>query len=178
MACRTGSELQSGVMSSRRDFIKRVIGAGAAMAAGGPLSTRVSARGAGRIAGFDHVAAPMRNTAAMVAFYRALGFDVHEGESICSVHVGDHKINFHRPNLWQRKTFVLRAHGAVPPCGDFCFVWDGTVASLHTMLNGAGATVIEGPASRRGGRDGGRATGTSIYVRDPDQNLIEFIAYG
>ena len=55
------------------------------------------------------MAVPMRNTDAMVAFYRALGFEVNEGESICSVHVGDHKINFHRPSLWQRKTFSLRA---------------------------------------------------------------------
>ena len=165
-------------MSSRRVFIKRVAGAGAAVAAGGPLSTGVAlAGGAGRIAGFDHVAVPMRDSDAMVSFYRALGFEVHEGESICSVHVGNHKINFHRPILWQRKTFSLRAPGAVPPCGDFCFVWDGAMASLQTMLSNAGATIIEGPAERRGGRDGGRATGTSVYVRDPDQNLVEFMVY-
>ena len=148
------------------------------MAAVGPLAAReASAQGMGRITGFDHVAVPMRNTEAMVAFYRALGFDVNESESTCSVHVGDHKINFHRPNLWQRKTFSLRAPGAVPPCGDFCFVWDGALAELQTMLNDVGAAIIEGPAERRGGRDGGRATGTSVYVRDPDQNLVEFIVY-
>ena len=161
-------------MSSRRVFIKRVIGTGAAMAAG-PLSARVvSARGAGRISGFDRITAPMRNTTAMVAFYRALGFDVTEGDSICSVHIGDQTIDFHRPSLWQRKTFVLRAPGAVPPCGDFRFVWDGTVASLHEMLNNAGATMVEEPAQRSGGRDRSRVNGTSVYVRDPDQNLVEF----
>lgn len=165
-------------MSSRRAFIKRVVGAGAAVASAGPLTVgAVSARGTGRVTGFDHVAVPMRNTKALLAFYRALGFEVNEGDSICSVHVGDHKINFHRPSLWQRKTFSLRAYGAVPPCGDFCFVWDGTIASLQAILQDAGATIIEGPVERKGGRDEGRATGTSVYVRDPDQNLVEFIVY-
>ena len=165
-------------MSSRRAFIKRVIGAGASVASVGPLAVgAVSARGPGRVTGFDHVAVPMRNTEALLAFYRALGFQVTEGDSTCSVHVGDHTISFHRPSLWQRKTFWLRAPGAVPPCGDFCFVWDGTMASLHTRLNDMGATIIEGPVERRGGRDEGRATGMSVHVRDPDQNLVEFIIY-
>ena len=65
----------------------------------------------------------------------------------------------------------------MPPCGDFCFVWDGTMSALQAMLDDAGAAIIEGPAERQGGRDGGRATGTSLYVRDPDQNLVEFIVY-
>ena len=119
----------------------------------------------------------MQNTEPMVAFYRALGFDVMEGERICSVHFGDHKINFHRPSLWQSGTFDLRAPAAEPPCGDFCFVWDGGLDSLQTRLDQAGATVIEGPAERVGGRDGGRARGTSLYIRDPDENLLEFIVY-
>ncbi len=40
-----------------------------------------------------------------------------------------------------------------------------------------GARVIEGPVERDGGRDGGRAKGTSLYVRDPDANLLEFMIY-
>ncbi|MCY4511023.1 MAG: hypothetical protein OXG35_29280 [Acidobacteria bacterium] len=119
----------------------------------------------------------MRNTEAMVQFYRALGFGVMEGERICSVHFGDNKINFHRPVAWQDASFTLRAPAAVPPCGDFCFVWDGTVATLHATLERAGAVVIEGPVPRTGGRDGGTAGGTSHYIRDPDDNLLEFIIY-
>ena len=41
----------------------------------------------------------------------------------------------------------------------------------------AGAPIEEGPVERIGGRDGGRAKGTSIYTRDPDHNLLEFIVY-
>ncbi len=163
---------------SRRRFIKGVVAAGG-VAASGYLS-----RGAGALAqesvgirSFDHVAAPMQNTEAIVSFYRALGFQVVEGAQVCSVHFGDQKINFHRPGLWQRETFTLRASAAQPPCGDFCFVWEGTADSLTAVLDRAGAEVIEGPVSRRGGRDGGQATGTSRYVRDPDGNLLEFIIY-
>ena len=66
---------------------------------------------------------------------------------------------------------------AVPGCGDFCFVWNGSADSLRTMLDQAGADIIEGPIERMGGRDNGRAKGTSTYVRDPDTNLLEFIIY-
>jgi catechol 2,3-dioxygenase-like lactoylglutathione lyase family enzyme len=37
-----------------------------------------------------------------------------------------------------------------------------------------GANVEEGPIDRRGGR---RTTGSSVYTRDPDGNLLEFIIY-
>ncbi len=113
----------------------------------------------------------------MVRFYRALGFDVDEGPRICSVHFGDHKINFHRRALWQSEDFTLRAPAARPPCGDFCFVWEGSAYALTAALDRAGAEVIEGPVERRGGQDGGTVTGMSRYVRDPDGNLLEFIIY-
>ena len=113
----------------------------------------------------------------MVRFYRALGFHVNEGSRICSVHFGDHKINFHRRALWQSEDFTLRAPAARPPCGDFCFVWEGSAHALTAALDRAGAEVIEGPVERRGGRDGGTVTGMSRYVRDPDGNLLEFIIY-
>ncbi|RUA03522.1 MAG: VOC family virulence protein, partial [Candidatus Neomarinimicrobiota bacterium] len=57
------------------------------------------------------------------------------------------------------------------------FVWDGTTAALRNTLDLAGADVIEGPVARTGGRNGGPASGTSHYIRDPDDNLLEFIIY-
>lgn len=132
---------------------------------------------AGKITRFDHVAVPMLDMERMVRFYRDLGFDVREGARICSVHCGDQKINFHVPALWQNREFALRAPAAQPPCGDFCFVWEGSQQDLLNVLAAARAEVIEGPVERVGGRDGGRATGVSHYVRDPDGNLLEFIRY-
>ena len=116
----------------------------------------------------------MQNVDAMVAFYRKLGLDVKEGVNLVSVYVGDQMINFHRPSLWKGGKFSLRAPAAVPPCGDLCFVWEGSPTSLKAMLASAGAKIEEGPVARSGGR---RKNGSSIYVRDPDGNLLEFIIY-
>ena len=125
--------------------------------------------------GFDHVSLPMQHTDAMIAFYRSLGFDVAEHKAVVSVYVGDEMINFHRPEVWARPAFTLRASAAQPPCGDLCFVWDGSANTLHTRLAGAQAEIVEGPVEREGGR---RARATSVYVRDPDGNLLEFMIYG
>jgi catechol 2,3-dioxygenase-like lactoylglutathione lyase family enzyme len=125
------------------------------------------------VVGFDHVSLPMQQTDAMVGFYTALGFDVAERPAIVSVHVGNQMINLHRPETW-KKGFSLRAPGAVPPCGDLCFEWQGSSESLHARLAGAGAEIVEGPVAREGGR---RAAASSVYVRDPDGNLLEFMIY-
>ena len=127
------------------------------------------------IAGIDHVSLPMRDVDAMVAFYKSLGFDVAEHRAVISVYAGQQMINFHRPETWQREGFTLRAPAATPPCGDLCFVWDGSRESLRALLDGLGAAIEEGPVARPGGR---RAEGTSMYVRDPDGNLLEFMTYG
>ena len=159
--------------SSRRRFIRSIAAAGATLGAVSASST--SAQQMGRVRGFDHVALPMANTDAMVAFYKALGFDIAEGPNAISVYVGENMINFHRPSRWQDKTFTNRAPAAVPPCGDLCFVWEGTADSLKAMLDRAAAKIDLGPVPRAGGR---RKTGSSVYVRDPDGNLLEFMIYG
>src|SRR5690242_7148774 len=97
------------------------------------------------IAGFDHVSLPMRDTDAMIAFYRALGCDIAEEPAVVRVYIGQQMINFHRSYTWQREGFTLRAPAATPPCGDLCFVWNGSAASLSALLAGAGAHAEEGP---------------------------------
>jgi catechol 2,3-dioxygenase-like lactoylglutathione lyase family enzyme len=126
------------------------------------------------IAGFDHVSLPMRDTSAMVAFYRSLGLDVAENPYVVSVYAGGQMINLHRPEIWQRDGFTLRAPAAQPPCGDLCFVWEGSADELHALLDDVGAAIEEGPVAREGGR---RAAATSVYTRDPDGNLLEFMIY-
>jgi len=129
----------------------------------------------GAVTGFDHVSLPMQRVDAMVAFYRSLGFDVSEKPHVVSVYVGSNQmINLHRPETWQQRGFNLRAPAAQPPCGDLCFVWDGSAHDLQTQLQRAGAAIEEGPVDREGGR---RAPATSVYVRDPDGNLLEFMLY-
>lgn len=125
------------------------------------------------VAGFDHVALPMEHTEAMSAFYKNLGMEVAESEFLVQVYVGSQMINFHRPELWKRG-FSLRAPAASPPCGDLCFVWSGSPEELRQALHAAGAVVEEGPVERQGGR---KAKASSVYTRDPDGNLLEFMTY-
>jgi catechol 2,3-dioxygenase-like lactoylglutathione lyase family enzyme len=159
---------------TRRRFVR---GAAAAAAAAAAVGVKTGAQGqapANHVSGYDHVALPMQNTDAMVAFYRKLGFDIRESAAAVSVYAGRNMINFHRPTRWQDAKFTLRAPAAKPPCGDLCFVWDGTAAQLKAWLDAAGARVEEGPVPRQGGR---KAEGSSTYIRDPDGNLLEFIIY-
>jgi catechol 2,3-dioxygenase-like lactoylglutathione lyase family enzyme len=133
----------------------------------------MSAQSSG-IRGLDHVAVPMQNTAAMLAFYQGLGLDITETPRACSVHIGSQMINFHRPETWQNPSYTLRAPGAKLPSGDFCVIWEGTEADLKALLERVGAHIEEGPVERRGAR---RTIASSIYTRDPDGNLLEFMTY-
>jgi catechol 2,3-dioxygenase-like lactoylglutathione lyase family enzyme len=136
------------------------------------------------VAGLDHVAIPTARPEQMLEFYRALGFSAptpdewrRSGARVFAIQFGNNKINVHAPALWENAAFTLRGPSALPGCGDFCFVWAGTAAQLSAALQSAGAAIEEGPVKRIGGRDGGRAEGSSVYTRDPDGNLLEFIIY-
>ncbi len=129
---------------------------------------------------FDHVALPTGRPEEVIAFYGRLGFrvpDVDEwrksGVPFFSVFLGDQKINFHAPALWQNPGFELRGLSSAPGCGDLCFVWEGDSAALESTLEAAGASIIAGPVELQGAR----GKGTSVYVRDPEANLLEFIIY-
>lgn len=128
------------------------------------------------IAAFDHVAIPIGNVDAMLRFYERLGFEVRAAQAplFYAVHFGAQKINFHGPRAWRSPKFTLRGPAARPGCGDFCFVWSGTEAALAARLAALDAPILEGPARRDGGRG---ETGVSVYIRDPDGNLLEFIRY-
>jgi catechol 2,3-dioxygenase-like lactoylglutathione lyase family enzyme len=128
------------------------------------------------IKGFDHVALPMEHVDEMLSFYGGIGADIREEvpNMLHAAYLGSNKINLHMPRAWQSPKFELRGPNAVPGCGDLCFAWDGTMEDLQTMLSSAGAEIIEGPVERKGGL---KKMGSSVYVRDPDQNLLEFMVY-
>ncbi len=133
------------------------------------------------ISRYDHTAIPLGKTDAMLAFYRKLGFSVEpfsfDGFDFWAAQAGGVKINFHAPKTWEGNAFALRAPEALPGSADFCFVWEGTLATLNAFLSELEIEILTGPVVRKGGHLGGTATGQSIYIRDPDQNLLEFIIY-
>lgn len=131
------------------------------------------------IESIDHVALPITNVDEVLAFYESIGFRIDSSLAprLYSAHLGQQKINFHDPTLWNDSNFTLRGPTAKPGCGDLCFVWSGTLSSLKQTLQNRSIATIHGPVERLGGKSLGSAKGKSYYVRDPDQNLLEFIVY-
>ncbi len=128
----------------------------------------------------DHIAMPTANAEQLLAFYKKLGFAINHEEEwragtarMYSIQIGDSKINVHP----ERFMANLRGPTAVPGCTDICFVWEGTVEECQEMLAEAGVDVIQGPVARMGGRQRGAAPSLSLYARDPDGNLLEWMIY-
>jgi len=87
------------------------------------------------------------------------------GENRTALHFGEYKINLH-PIDWD---YYLKADHPSAGSADLCFIVGEDVCTLKISLQGLGVEVIEGPIERTGA--GGELL--SIYVRDPDGNLIE-----
>lgn len=126
----------------------------------------------------DHIAMPTANAERLIEFYKRLGFTINDenewraGEANAfSIQVGESKINVHPEGY----TASLRGPTAVPGCGDICFVWDGTADECKEMLEKAGVEIISGPGPRRGALKHRNAV--SLYARDPDENLLEWMIY-
>jgi catechol 2,3-dioxygenase-like lactoylglutathione lyase family enzyme len=83
---------------------------------------------------------------------------------------GQLQLNVHGPGVEPHPV----ARVPVPPGGsDLCFVWPGAIAAAQAHLAEHGVPVELGPVERRGARGGGM----SLYFRDPDGSLLEFISY-
>ena len=137
------------------------------------------------ILGYDHTALPAGDPEALIAFYKRLGMPILYEEQwragktpAFAVQVGPHaKLNFHDPTLWQNEGFTARGPTARPGCGDLCFVFEGTIEEAEALIRDAGGEIAFGPFDQPGGADAGRREGTSVYTRDPDGNLLEFMTY-
>ncbi|MCA4902565.1 MAG: VOC family protein, partial [Rhodocyclaceae bacterium] len=82
---------------------------------------------------------------------------------------GNQKINLHVKGA----EFEPKAHLPVPGALDLCFIAALPLEAVIDRLEAAGVRIEEGPGPRTG------ATGRirSVYVRDPDLNLIEISEY-
>jgi catechol 2,3-dioxygenase-like lactoylglutathione lyase family enzyme len=83
---------------------------------------------------------------------------------------GDAQLNCHGPGLSPHPLARLPVQ---PGGSDLCFVWPGPVEDAAAHLERHGVAVEEGPVERAGARGPGR----SVYFRDPDGSLLEFISY-
>ena len=115
----------------------------------------------------DHLVLPVSDIDAIAMFYTTyLGMEKRTfGDDRVALHFGDQKINLH-PAGWD---YEPKARVSIAGSADLCFIVSESVESLQTKLVQLGVEIIEGPVVRTG------ATGPlcSIYIRDPDGNLIE-----
>lgn len=115
----------------------------------------------------DHLVLTVRDLAATCAFYeRALGMEVVQfGADRTALHFGGQKINLHLAG----HEFEPKAEQPTPGSADLCFTTRTPLPTIIAHLDGCGIPIEVGPVRRTGAR--GQLE--SIYVRDPDHNLIE-----
>jgi catechol 2,3-dioxygenase-like lactoylglutathione lyase family enzyme len=106
------------------------------------------------------------------AFYRdVLGAELVELEyGRYAYRLGEQQLNVHGPGS---EPHPRAADPVRPGNSDLCFRWDGTAEEAAEHLGQRGVKVELGPVERQGA--GGR--GQSLYFRDPDGSLLEFISY-
>ena len=102
-----------------------------------------------------------------VDFYtRVLGMQLERyGEERIALRFGDHKFNVHPPGF----DAGIKARTPTPGSLDLCFLSDRPLEDVIAQLRRHEIPIEEGPVVRTGARFSIR----SVYVRDPDQNLIE-----
>ncbi len=106
------------------------------------------------------------------AFYRdVLGAElVDRANGAWAYRFGTEQLNVHGPGV---DAGPLARVPVAPGNSDLCFEWDGPVDEAIAHLRASGIEIEEGPVTR----NGARGAGQSVYFRDPDGSLMEFISY-
>lgn len=120
-----------------------------------------------RIDHLDHLVLTVASIEATCDFYtRALGMTVETfGQNRKALRFGDRKINLHQAG----HEFEPKALRPTPGSADLCFIAATPLEEVVAHLEGLGIAIEEGPVPRTGAAGPIR----SVYLRDPDANLIE-----
>ncbi|AGK10751.1 VOC family protein [Salmonella enterica] len=119
----------------------------------------------------DHLVLTVSDISTTIRFYEeVLGFSaVTFKQNRKALIFGAQKINLHQ----QEMEFEPKASRPTPGSADLCFITSTPINDVVSEILQAGISIVEGPVERTG------ATGEimSIYIRDPDGNLIEISQY-
>jgi catechol 2,3-dioxygenase-like lactoylglutathione lyase family enzyme len=118
----------------------------------------------------DHIVLTTRDLPGCIRFYSGvLGMKLEKfetpGATRLALKFGAQKINVHE---WG-KEFSPRAHVAAPGTLDLCFIAAVPLEEVIARLKAANVPILEGPVIKTGAVQKIR----SVYVRDPDLNLVE-----
>lgn len=124
-----------------------------------------------KIDALDHLVLTVRDMEATCAFYtRVLGMEkVNFGAGRKALAFGAQKINLHQAG----REFEPKAHQPVPGSADLCFITSVPLGEVLEHLEACGVSILEDPVRRTGAQGAIQ----SVYIRDPDQNLVEISNY-
>lgn len=119
----------------------------------------------------DHLVLTVRDIDATLRFYegalgmQAIRFTAKDGSRRVALGFGRQKINLH----CHGREFEPKADRPMPGSADLCFLTTRPLDEIIAHLTALRIGILEGPVPRTG------ATGPilSVYIRDPDGNLIE-----
>lgn len=123
------------------------------------------------ISHLDHLVLTVQDIEATCEFYaRVMGFEVIVfGDNRKALKFGQQKINLHQAG----KEFEPKAEHPTKGSADLCFIAQTSLEQVIAHLNAEQIAICEGRVNRTG------AVGSirSVYIRDPDLNLIEISNY-
>lgn len=124
--------------------------------------------------GIDHLVLTVTDIEATRRFYERLGatattFGDDRSDSRTAIEFGSQKVNLHEADA----EFDPHAADPVPGSGDFCLVVETPIDGVEARLDDLDIEIVEGPVERTGAR----GPMNSVYVRDPDGNLVELARY-
>ena len=119
----------------------------------------------------DHCVIHVTEWARSNAFYRdVLGAELVQRSTGWAYRFADRQLNVHGPGVKPAEVARLPVQ---PGNSDLCFEWSGPITDAIAHLQRRGVAIERGPLERFGAR----GPGMSVYFRDPDGSLLEFISY-
>jgi catechol 2,3-dioxygenase-like lactoylglutathione lyase family enzyme len=120
---------------------------------------------------FDHCVVHVSDWERSNAFYRdVLGAELVQRPQGWAYRFGAVQLNLHGPGFHPAEVARLPVE---PGNSDLCFRWNGPIADAIAHLERCRVPIHAGPMQRFGAQ----GSGTSVYFRDPDGSLLEFISY-